>query len=59
MKLIEALGRRPLWAYRSDEPDSRDATSPSPGTSPRHQSRIESRYLPFHSVHSVGKLPTW
>ena len=27
--------------------------------SPRQKSRTESRYLPFHSVHSGGKPPTW
>jgi hypothetical protein len=27
--------------------------------SPRQKSRTQSRYLPFHSVHSGGKLPTW
>ena len=27
--------------------------------SPRQKSRTVSRYLPFHSVHSGGKLPTW
>lgn len=29
------------------------------GGSPRQKSRTVSRYLPFHSVHCGGKLPTW
>ena len=32
-----------------------DTASPSP----RQNRRTASRYLPFHSVHFVGKLPTW
>lgn len=35
------------------------AKSPSDSGSPRQKSRTESRYLPFHSVHSGGKPPTW
>ena len=58
-KLIEAIGLRPLCSYRSREPVRRDANSPSVLGSPRQKSRTVSRYLPFHSVHSGGKLPTW
>ncbi len=57
-KLTEATGRRPLVSYRSLEPDSREANSGS-AVSPRQKSRTVSRYLPFHSLHSGGKLPTW
>ena len=58
-KLMLAIGRRPSCSYRSDEPVSREANSPSVDGSPRQKSRTVSRYLPFHSVHSGGKLPTW
>src|SRR5215218_9967800 len=58
-KLIEAMGLRPECSYRSLEPVMRDANSPSVAASPRQKSRTVSRYLPFHSVHSGGKLPTW
>jgi hypothetical protein len=37
----------------------REANSASVAGSPRQKSRTVSRYLPFHSVHSGGKLPTW
>ena len=59
MKLIEANGRRPSFWYRSLEPVSRDANSATPSLCPRQKSRIASRYMPFHSVQSTGKLPTW
>src|SRR5215213_10580305 len=58
-KLIEAIGLRPECSYRSLEPVIREANSPSVADSPRQKSRTVSRYLPFHSVHSGGKLPTW
>src|ERR1051325_2103861 len=58
-KLIEAIGRRLSFSYRSEDPVNRDANSPSPGTSPRQKSRTVSRYLPFHSVHRGGNPPTW
>src|SRR5690606_34140399 len=58
-KLIEATGRRPDVSYRSAEPVSREANSGSAEWVPRQKSRTVSRYLPFHSVHSGGKLPTW
>ena len=58
-KLIEATGRRPLVAYRSLDPVSRDAKSGTVDGRPRQKSRTVSRYLPFHSVHSGGNLPTW
>src|SRR5215469_3342327 len=58
-KLIEATGRRPLVSYRSLEPDSREANSGRVDGWPRQKSRTASRYLPFHSLHSGGKLPTW
>ena len=37
----------------------REANSGSAAFSPRQKSRTMSRYLPFHSDHSGGKLPTW
>jgi len=58
-KLIEATGRRPDVAYRSEEPVSREANSGMVEELPRQKSRTVSRYRPFHSVHSGGKLPTW
>ena len=58
-KLMEATGRRPLVAYRSLDPVSRDANSGMVAGRPRQKSRTVSRYFPFHSVHSGGKLPTW
>ena len=58
-KLMLATGRRPLVSYRSELPVSRDAISPSVVSQPRQKSRTESRYLPFHSDHNGGKLPTW
>ena len=58
-KLIDAIGRRPLFSYRSEEPVMREANSGSEAASPRQKSRTVSRYLPFHSVHSGGKPPTW
>ena len=58
-KLIEAMGRRLSASYRSDEPVKRAANSPRLPGSPRQKSRTVSRYLPFHSVHSGGKPPTW
>ncbi len=58
-KLIEATGRRAELSYRSAEPVRRDANSPRVEGSPRQKSRTVSRYLPFHSVHCGGKLPTW
>ena len=58
-KLIDATGRRPLVAYRSLDPVSRDANSPMASGRPRQKSRTVSRYFPFHSVHNGGKLPTW
>ena len=39
-------------------PVSRVANSDRACLSPRQKERIESRYLPFHSVHSTGKFPT-
>ena len=59
VKLIEAIGRRPDVSYRSLDPVSREANSGRVAGSPRQKSRIVSRYLPFHSVHRGGKLPTW
>ncbi len=56
MKLIEAIGLRPVCSYRSDEPATRLANSASVDGSPRQKSRTVSRYLPFHSVHS-GREP--
>ena len=58
-KLMLATGRRPDVSYRSAEPVSRAANSPTVPGSPRQKSRTVSRYLPFHSVHCGGKLPTW
>lgn len=58
-KLMDAKGRRPECSYRSAEPVMRLANSPSVEGSPRQKSRTVSRYLPFHSVHCGGKLPTW
>ena len=58
-KLIDAYGLRPEDWYRSLEPVNREANSASVAASPRQKSRTVSRYLPFHSVHSGGKLPTW
>jgi hypothetical protein len=58
-KLIDATGRRPLVAYRSLDPVSRDAKSGTVDERPHQKSRTASRYLPFHSVHSGGNLPTW
>ncbi len=58
-KLMEATGRRPLVSYRSLDPVSREANSASVYGCPRQKSRTVSRYLPFHSLHSGGKLPTW
>ncbi|CAM5590653.1 hypothetical protein SHIRM173S_01317 [Streptomyces hirsutus] len=58
-KLTLARGRRLLCAYRSEEPVRREANSPSVCGSVRQKSRTASRYLPFHSDHSWGKLPTW
>ncbi|CNK96890.1 Uncharacterised protein [Mycobacterium tuberculosis] len=58
-KLMEATGRRPECSYRSADPVSREANSPSACGSPRQKSRTVSRYFPFHSVHCGGKLPTW
>src|SRR5499427_996152 len=58
-KLTEATGRRPLVSYRSLEPDSREANSGRAADLPRQKSRTASRYLPFHSDHNGGKLPTW
>ena len=58
-KLIDAIGRRPLLSYRSDEPVIRDAKSGTARDSPRQKSRTVSRYWPFHSVHSGGNPPTW
>src|SRR5262249_25041188 len=57
-KLIEAKGSRPSSPYRSAEPVKRPANSPTLPW-PRQKSRTESRYFPFHSAHSTGKLPTW
>src|SRR5215510_2737742 len=53
-KLMLANGRRPLCAYSSELPVSREANSASVPSAPRQKSRIESRYLPFHSLHSGG-----
>ncbi len=58
-KLMLAAGRRPEVSYRSAEPVMRAANSPIVAGSPRQKSRTVSRYLPFHSVHCGGKLPTW
>ena len=58
-KLMLAYVRRPLAAYRSLEPDSREASSGTWPGSPRQKRRTASRYLPFHSAHPVGKFPTW
>ncbi len=58
-KLIDAIGLRPECSYRSLDPVSREANSPRVEASPRQKSRTVSRNLPFHSVHSGGKLPTW
>ena len=57
-KLMEAIGRLPLEAYKSDDPVRRPASSESIAGSPRQKSRTVSRYLPFHSVHRGGKPPT-
>ena len=51
-KLIDAIGRRLSFSYRSEEPVKREANSPRLAGSPRQKSRTVSRYLPFHSVHS-------
>ena len=56
---IEAIGRRAECSYKSLDPVRREANSPRDAASPRQKSRTVSRYLPFHSVHSGGKLPTW
>src|SRR4051794_26784275 len=58
-KFTDDHGRRPPCSYRSDEPVSRDANSPRVAGSPRQKSRTVSRYIPFHSDHIGGKLPTW
>ena len=42
-----------------DLPLSRVANSETVLPSPFQKRRTESRYLPFHSVQSTGKLPTW
>ena len=47
-----------LQAFVS-EPVKRAANSGRVACSPRQKSRAVSRYLPFHSLHSGGKLPTW
>ena len=53
-----AYGRRPSPWYRSELPLSRVASSLTSPPSPFQNRRMLSRYLPFHSVHSTGKLPT-
>ena len=58
-KLTEATGRLLSLRYRSLDPVSREANSGSVAGRPRQKSRTVSRYLPFHSLHSGGKLPTW
>ena len=58
-KLTEAYGERPSSAYRSEEPDSREATSRMPPELSRQKSRTVSRYLSFHSHHGGGNRPTW
>ncbi|SNY69416.1 hypothetical protein SAMN05421748_13542 [Paractinoplanes atraurantiacus] len=57
-KLMDAIGRRPSISYRSELPVNRDANSPRLAGSARQKSRIESRYLPFHSVQLGGNPPT-
>ena len=58
-KLMLATGRRVSAWYRSELPVRRDASSGSVAGSPRQKSRTVSRYLPFHSDQTGGKLPTW
>ena len=58
-KLMLATGRRASAWYRSELPVRREASSPTVPGSPRQKSRTVSRYLPFHSDHFGGKLPTW
>ena len=58
-KFTEATGRLLSCWYRSLDPVSREANSGTFEGWPRQKSRIVSRYLPFHSLHSGGKLPTW
>ena len=57
IRLTEAVGRRPVVAYRSAEPEKRSANSPMPTGWLRQKSRMLSRYLPFHSRHSGGNRP--
>src|SRR3954471_1068016 len=58
-KLMLAWGRRLLHSYRSLLPLNRVANSGSIPASPFQNLRTQSRYLPFHSLHKIGKLPTW
>ena len=57
-KFTEATGRLALVSYRSLDPVSREANSGTVPGRPRQKSLTVSRYLPFHSVHSGGNLPT-
>src|SRR6478672_9544760 len=57
MKLMLAYGRRPLCSYRSLLPLNRVANSDTVPPSPFQNRRTLSRYLPFHSVQSTGKVP--
>src|ERR1700735_881605 len=59
MKLIDAEGFRPSLLYKSLDPVSRYAKSDSCPLSPFQNRLTVSRYLPLHSAHSTGKLPTW
>ena len=55
----EARFKEAKEAYEMlSEPVKRAANSAT-GACPRQKSRTTSRYIPFHSDHSTGKLPTW
>ena len=45
--------------YRSLLPLMRVANSETVQPPPFQNWRTQSRYFPFHSVHSTGKFPTW
>src|SRR5947209_1684187 len=58
-KLTLAYVRRPPAAYRSLDPEIREASSPLFPGSARQNERTPSRYSPFHSAQPTGKLPIW
>ena len=58
-KIDAGRGLAPVMLIQSLLPLSRVANSDNVPPSPFQNRRTVSRYLPFHSLHKIGKLPTW